>query len=199
MSTACTPSRLAEPLARQHGRHARHDPGPRRRDRGATRHGWLAEFLRAEPRRLAEYGSRSTRTASNGTSGSGSTSPTNPARPGWAAIRLRQHRRRALDKPRAALGRRDGGPARRRRHGADGLVDPDPSRSFADVGGMSELRRRSTTGRPAAQDPSAFEESASASLTASCCTARPAVGRHTSRERSRARSTTPSSRSRPPT
>jgi SpoVK/Ycf46/Vps4 family AAA+-type ATPase len=121
------------------------------------RHGWLAEFLSAEPRRLADYGYE-----------------VNPDR-------LERNIRERIDESDSAgtdsdssLDTTDGAPSINRERPsdestvvqpdgvdmqADQLVDPTPSRSFADVGGMSELLEtlNHKVVRPL-QDPTAFEE-----------------------------------------
>ncbi len=101
------------------------------------RHGWLAEFLSAEPRRLAEFGYEVNPDRLDGTSGSGST--VRRIRSAGCGDSGSDSTDGAPSITRAALGdgtvvQPDGVDME-----ADGLVDPDPSRSFADVGGMSEL------------------------------------------------------------
>ncbi|NHX40602.1 MULTISPECIES: AAA family ATPase [Haloarcula] len=124
------------------------------------RHGWLAEFLSAEPRRLAEYGyevnpdrlernirERIDQSGESGTAGMGGDSGSDSTDGAPSINRERPSDDGTVVQP-------DGVDME-----ADGLVDPDPSRSFADVGGMSELLEtlNHKVVRPL-QDPSAFEE-----------------------------------------
>ncbi|WP_336336984.1 ATP-binding protein [Haloarcula brevis] len=123
------------------------------------RHGWLAEFLSAEPRRLADYGyevnpdrlERNIRERIDRPDESGSAGPgrdTGSDSDGAPSI----NRERPSDDD--AVVQPDGVDME-----ADGLVDPDPARSFADVGGMSDLLEtlNHKVVRPL-QDPTAFEE-----------------------------------------
>ena len=124
------------------------------------RHGWLAEFLSAEPRRLAEYGyevnpdrlernirERIDESDGSGPAGTGGDSGSDTADGAPSINRERPSDDGTVVQP-------DGVDMQ-----ADGLVDPNPSRSFADVGGMSELLEtlNHKVVRPL-QDPTAFEE-----------------------------------------
>jgi SpoVK/Ycf46/Vps4 family AAA+-type ATPase len=122
------------------------------------RHGWLAEFLSAEPRRLAEYGyevnpdrlERNIRERIDQADEPDSTPDSSPDDSDDGAPSI--HRERPSDD--GTVVQPDGVDMQ-----ADGLVDPDPARSFADVGGMSDLLEtlNHKVVRPL-QDPTAFEE-----------------------------------------
>jgi len=124
------------------------------------RHGWLAEFLSAEPRRLAEYGyevnpdrlERNIRERIDQSDDSGTTGTSADTDPDRTDGAPSINRERPSDE--GTVVQPDGVDME-----ADGLVDPNPSRSFADVGGMSELLEtlNHKVVRPL-QDPSAFEE-----------------------------------------
>ncbi|MFC7077016.1 AAA family ATPase [Haloarcula halophila] len=123
------------------------------------RHAWLAEYVSADPRRLATYGYE--------------VDPDRLERDIRERVEEAEEERRpdGRDRPENEP---DGAPTINRERpsdddtvvqpdgvemDADSLVDPDPERSFADVGGMSELLEtlNHKVTRPL-QNPEAFEE-----------------------------------------
>jgi len=141
------------------------------RDPGASvddlkRHAWLSQFLSADPRRLAEYGydvnpdrlERNIReriegaTETDGADGRGAGGRRDEPAPDRGDGAPTIDRERPSDED--SVVQPDGVDLR-----AEGLVDPNPSRSFADVGGMSDLLEtlNHKVVRPL-QDPEAFEE-----------------------------------------